>query len=335
MSIFMRDKRPVDELSIEELERILVIKKREARQKQMERMKRSGRVVAPGTHAPPQADTFPNPAAMPSVTLPQFEDYATEIARPSRRDDDEIWRRFLDRLLLVVEVIGVIGLIYIGVNLVFAIGKLENETEAAQQMSQATRMASIPTLEPTPMLRPLHEVVLPGGHVFDENNVVQFNYDEIPANVLARVDVRAAIAPVIQRPPQTAETALIVNIPKLNLDQTIVQGTDLEALKEGVAQVLNGARPGDPTGNVVLAAHNDVYGELFRYIDQLEAGDRITVQTQTHTYTYIVTHSELVEPTDVHVMDDRGRPTLTLISCYPYRVNTKRIVVYAEREDNF
>ncbi|MFW5749121.1 MAG: hypothetical protein ACOCYT_05855, partial [Chloroflexota bacterium] len=51
----MRDKRPVDELSVEELERILIIKKREARRAQIERIKRSGRMVEPGPAEPPPA----------------------------------------------------------------------------------------------------------------------------------------------------------------------------------------------------------------------------------------------------------------------------------------
>ena len=47
----MRDKRTVEELSIEELERALTIKRREERQKKMERMKRAGRVVDAGNGA--------------------------------------------------------------------------------------------------------------------------------------------------------------------------------------------------------------------------------------------------------------------------------------------
>ena len=47
----MRDKRPVDELSIEELEKILTVRKREEREKRLDRMKRSGRVV--GSEAVP------------------------------------------------------------------------------------------------------------------------------------------------------------------------------------------------------------------------------------------------------------------------------------------
>ena len=41
----MRDKRPVDELSVEELERVLAIKRREERQQRMQRMQRTGRVI--------------------------------------------------------------------------------------------------------------------------------------------------------------------------------------------------------------------------------------------------------------------------------------------------
>jgi sortase A len=43
-----------------------------------------------------------------------------------------------------------------------------------------------------------------------------------------------------------------------------------------------------------------------------------------------VTGTEIVDPTDVHVMETTARPTLTLISCYPYLIDNKRIAVYAE-----
>jgi len=43
-----------------------------------------------------------------------------------------------------------------------------------------------------------------------------------------------------------------------------------------------------------------------------------------------VTGLEIVEPTYVSVMDPTARPTITLISCYPYLVDNQRIVVFAE-----
>ena len=67
----------------------------------------------------------------------------------------------------------------------------------------------------------------------------------------------------IPRPPATAETARRIVIPEIGVDHVIVQGTDPEALKLGVGQEQNGTTPSG-NGNLVLAAHNDIYGEIFR-----------------------------------------------------------------------
>jgi hypothetical protein len=68
----MRDKRPVDELSIEELERILAIRKREARMERLRHYEGNGRVVAP------DAPIARNPKAPvePVVPEPEIEEEA-------------------------------------------------------------------------------------------------------------------------------------------------------------------------------------------------------------------------------------------------------------------
>lgn len=366
----MRDKRPVDELSIEELERILAIRKRDARQQQMNRMKRSGRVVAspeskapaappaagknggpapvdnapfalpvpPGTQpvtnggpapaAPPPARPLPPPVKQQSALY--FDDEPGDIAGLSSARRDASWQRFVNAALLVVEIAAVIGIVYIAVVMMQSISTLQKETDAAQQLADAQRRATIPTIAPTPTVR-LDDVVLPGGHIFNENNVPIINVAEIPAHLLPRVQSQLT-QPVVNRPEPTSETARELIIPALNIRQTIIQGSDWEALRSGVGQVLNGALPGDSVGNVVLAAHNDIYGSLFEHLDQLQAGDTFQIRTDTRTYTYEITHWEIVEPTAVEVMDTvPGQATATLISCYPYRVNSHRIVVFAQR----
>lgn len=349
----MRDKRPVDELSIEELERILAIRKREERQKRMDKLRRDGRVVANGVAAPPAAapaevlapeSSVPKAAvyvpARPPVARPDLngveprfeEDFDAPL--PARKTEGEVtaWRRFVSRATLAVEIAAVIGLVYLGYNLYVAIGKLEDETATAVAIADEQRRAVMPTLEPTPQLT-LEAIVLPGGHTPPTApGGAQFNYDEIPAH-LRPVVQNQILQPVIYRPPVTEETALRLIIPKLNVDQTIVQGVDWEALRLGIGQLGNGAEPGDDSGNLVLAAHNDIYGEYFRYLDRLEAGDQFQVQTRTQIFTYTVTGSEIVGPNDVHVMDHTDTPTATLISCYPYQVNDKRYIVFAARED--
>lgn len=357
----MRDKRPVDELSVEELERILTIKKREQRQQKMARMQRYGRVLdtTPPTPAPPPPTAPPagkqhpsqsailaaaaavssvpetaptaHPVSVNATTTPYFEDTPDEIIVRDP-EKDRFWKSFLNKGLLLIEIAAVIGVAYLGYMLFQSIGTLERETAAAQRQANEQRLASLPTIAPTPVLR-LEEYVLPGGHTPPTApGGAQFNLNEVPENLLPIV--QAQVFPeIIRRPPQTPETALRMIIPKLNLNQSIVQGTDWEALKQGIGQLQNGIKPGDRIGNLVLNAHNDIYGELFRHLDQLEPGDRFQVQTMTQTFTYEITEWTVVGPNDVYVLQNQGRPTATLISCYPYQVNDKRIVVFADRID--
>lgn len=380
----MRDKRPVDELSVEELERVLAIRRREDRQKRLTRMKAAGRVLetpevrkatppAPTPEPVPPPDT-PDSVAIPaaSITLealdailerkdapPRFETQAIQPhvpASPMLVDADEDYsqdivlpqpepvstgRRFINALLLLVEVAAVLGLVFIGVNLYQALGDVQKESAEVQALADAQRRAGIPTPAPTSVIEVfrLEDYLLPGGHVIDDQGNVTFNFEELlAADIPAQFQSTAftqALAINLVRPARTTETALQIFIPRLNVDATIVQGSDDEALKLGVAQVLNGANPGDAIGNVALAAHNDVFGGLFARIPELEEGDQIQVQTANETYTYYVTGWEIVKPTDVRVLDDRGKPTVTLITCYPPGVNDRRYIIYADRSDSF
>jgi sortase A len=229
-----------------------------------------------------------------------------------------------------VEVAAVVGIMLIGYNLISAIGRLEDETAVAQAIAEEQRLAGIPTIAPTPSVR-LENIVLPGGHVFRENGSFEFNFDEIPTH-LRPVVQNELLRPVLSRPAPTAETALRLVIPKLDVDSPIIPGIDPDALKLGIGQFVNGVDPALDEGNIVLAAHNDIYGELFRYLDQLEAGDTFTIYTQVQAHEYVIAQIQEVNPNDVWVMDNQpGRAMATLISCYPYQVNDKRIVVFADR----
>ena len=77
----------------------------------------------------------------------------------------------------------------------------------------------------------------------------------------------------------------------------------------------------------MLSAHNDIFGEIFRDLDRLKPGDEIILYTNQRAHTYVVTDTQVVEPTAVEVMGSTTSPTVTLISCYPYLVDDQRIVV--------
>ncbi|MBL6983611.1 MAG: class D sortase, partial [Anaerolineales bacterium] len=120
-----------------------------------------------------------------------------------------------------------------------------------------------------------------------------------------------------------------IQIPAIGVDASIVQGDGWEQLKKGVGQHVGSINPGE-TGNIVLSAHNDVFGEIFRYLDELEPGDEIIIHTQQRVYTYVVFNKEIVEPTQVEFLDQTAKPVTTLISCYPYLVDDQRIVVQGQ-----
>jgi sortase A len=289
-------------MSVEELRRLLIEKRRGARRERLEHFKRTGRVV----DVPPD---------ILDGSVPVVETLEETTDQPHNQVSRG--RRIMDRLLLMVEILAVVGLVGI---LISGFGILRDlNAEVAAALIQET-----PT--PTPLVM---AVVLPSGHTPpDAQGNTRPNLDEIPAHLQPMVQSLANV-PV---PTPAPDQAIRIQIPAINVDAPIVQGDGWEQLKKGVGQSIGSANPGQ-NGNVVLSAHNDVYGEIFRHLDQLVPGDQVILYTQQRQYIYVVDRTAIVEPTAVEVMAPTGSPTATLISCYPYLVNDKRIVVFARLQN--
>jgi len=105
-----------------------------------------------------------------------------------------------------------------------------------------------------------------------------------------------------------------VEIPKLHLSAVVFQGADASVLDHGIGHVGSTALPGQP-GNVVLAAHRDTF---FRSLRNIRKGDLVTVTTESGPRNYQVDSTEVVTPTETSVLDPTAKPTLTLITCYPF-----------------
>jgi LPXTG-site transpeptidase (sortase) family protein len=105
-----------------------------------------------------------------------------------------------------------------------------------------------------------------------------------------------------------------VEIPKLHLSAVVFQGADSAVLDHGVGHVDSTALPGQP-GNVVLAAHRDTF---FRGLRNIRKGDMVTVTTESGVRNYQVGSTEIVQPTETSVLNPTAKPTLTLITCYPF-----------------
>ena len=299
----MRKSGTPEDYSVEELRRLLVEKRRASREGRLEHFRRTGRVVTLASDT--DSTSFDTMRSQP-VAEPDLLPEATK--RRSRL------KRILDSGLLLVEVGAVIGLIFVLFNGLGILRELNQETAQALEL---------PTLTPTPLIM---AVVLPSGHTPpDSPGGARFNEAEIPEHLRPLVQSLANI-PV---PTPAPEHASRIQIPAIRVEAPIVQGTEWEQLKKGVGQYIGSANPGEKN-NVVLSAHNDIFGEIFRDLDKLQPGDQVILYTSQRSYTYVVTGSEVLEPTRVEVMAPTSEAVVTLISCYPYRIDNKRIVVTAQ-----
>jgi LPXTG-site transpeptidase (sortase) family protein len=296
-----------EDLSEQELRRLLLDKRHDARQKRLERFRRNGRAVLLSPDLPPAAlEEWRTQLPVDEVdSVPE-----SPGTRPARR-------RWYDGILLSVEILAVLGLVGLMLNWFGLLQSLNQEVVIALRQD---------TLTPTPLIT---AIVLPSGHTPPTApGGAQPNEAEIPEHLRPLVQ---SIADLPLPTPGPAQ-AMRIQIQAINVDAPVVQGDTWDQLKKGVGQHVGSADPGQ-AGNLVLSAHDDVFGEIFRNLDRLQPGDQVLLFTAQQQYVYIVTSSQIVAPTQVDVMNPTSVPTLSLISCYPYMVDKNRIVVFAKLQN--
>lgn len=189
---------------------------------------------------------------------------------------------------------------------------------------QATKTGSItPEATYTPATT---QALLPSGH---EPPTVEHTTGITPTEG----HTNSNVADMTPTPTPQPEQALWIRIPAIGVDHPVVMGDDWESLKTGVGQHPGSADPGED-GNLVLSAHNDIYGRIFQHLDQLDLGDEITILTTTRSYVYLVDEIRILKPSEISVLERGDKAVLTLISCYPYMIDTHRIVVRASPKPN-
>ncbi len=309
----MPDRRPVDQVSTEELERILAIRKRKERARRLRRLAIQGRVAQVDPPAPEPGGAMPTFDATGRYRAIEVgaEEEAPVEERPRR---GVAWSWVFNKWLLIVELLALSGLIYI----------LAGSFQSLRELNLAVNQArATPTSAPKPLI---DVVVLPSGHRPPGGpGGAEPNLEEIPAHLRGLVQ---AVTPQ-PLPTQGPEQPTRIVVKSIDIDAPVVQGDDWEQLKKGVGHHVGTANPGE-RGNMVLSAHNDVFGEIFRHLEKVELKDEILVYSGSRVFRYVVTQKRVIEPAEVSVMYPTSDPTATLITCYPYLVDNKRLVVIAE-----
>ena len=122
-----------------------------------------------------------------------------------------------------------------------------------------------------------------------------------------------------------------LRIASIDLDVYVVQGVGKDDLSKGPGHFGETPMPGQ-LGNSAIAGHRTTYGAPFGDLDELQPGDLIQVSTIAGEFTYSVTETVIVEPTEYAAVIptvDSTIAILSLVTCHPEYSSRQRMVVKA------
>jgi sortase A len=112
-------------------------------------------------------------------------------------------------------------------------------------------------------------------------------------------------------------------------------------LKRGVAHFKGTPLPGDGGNSFIyghssvetfFAKHQNLPETIFTRLENVDVGDDVYITRDDQRIHYIVRKKKIVEPTDFSILSSQGdKETVTLMTCWPLGIGTKRLVVVAER----
>ena len=127
-----------------------------------------------------------------------------------------------------------------------------------------------------------------------------------------------------------------VKIDSIGLNFVLMNGTDTATLQKGPGRYPQTPLPGlgETTG---IAGHRTTYAAPFRRINEIEDGDEIRVELPYAAFTYVVEKHEIVDPSDVYIVNPVGYDRVVLTACHPLYSAAQRWAVFArlKRIDTF
>jgi sortase A len=135
-----------------------------------------------------------------------------------------------------------------------------------------------------------------------------------------------------------------IEIPAIDLDTVIVEGTDTASLQEGPGHYTRSKDPathrrGDGSAfpgqgqTVGIAGHRTTYGAPFNRMNELSKGDEITLEMPYATFVYEVEKIDIVDPSAIEVVENVGSEQLVLSACHPLYSAAQRIITFASLRD--
>lgn len=130
-----------------------------------------------------------------------------------------------------------------------------------------------------------------------------------------------------------------IEIPKINVDLPVYHDSTNreEKLKNGCVHLANTSLPiGGASTHAVISAHSGYPEQVFfDELDKLQIGDTFKINVLNKTLIYKVCEINIVAPDDSSKLEiENGKDYVTLVTCYPYSINTHRLCVRGERVED-
>ena len=106
----------------------------------------------------------------------------------------------------------------------------------------------------------------------------------------------------------------ILKIPSIKLEVPVFEGSDDLTLNRAVGHIEGTSALGE-SGNVGVAGHRDGF---FRGLKDVQRGAIIDLYSEKGNTRYVVNEILIVSSEEVSVLAPQSKPTLTLVTCYPF-----------------
>ncbi len=164
------------------------------------------------------------------------------------------------------------------------------------------------------------------------------------------IPTEAAIKEEIPQQPTTSYIPERLIIDEIGLDAPVELAKSIEVNVDGQAAIQflvpeefavgwhENSAPLGVIGNTVLSGHHNAFGEVFKDLVDLEVGDKFTITSETKQFSYIIVNKMILPEKDqpLSVRLENGRWILpskdervTLVTCWPARNNTHRMIIVA------
>ena len=185
--------------------------------------------------------------------------------------------------------------------------------------------APVTSLTPTPEPTPTDsEPLSPTPTPLTYKEVLEEPEDGLPTDKVFVTDTRKGY--------QSGDLRLI--IPKLEVDELILDGVDEQTLLQGEGLYDYAQIPGEGRSNTSIAGHRNwirggkiTLDQPFSFLDTLTEGDYLYLVYGENIYQYLFEYQEVVEPDDWGPIYKTDHSCVTLTTCTPVGVSDHRLIV--------